>query len=165
MKLLDELNARYDESAVLTGFDTRQGAALVDLAYLVMMIDHDVTDKQLDQLRKRVFGLTLTDGQMLEDVLTGGEIVKPVEIEGLLSNDQALQAFVERRSKEFESEEQRREVLRVLATLSYSDGLEEEEEGICHEIGRSFGLDDDTIEDLLVDGAVDVWELGGDQVD
>ena len=165
MKVLNELDVRYEDSAVLEKFNKKEGVALVDLAYLVMLIDHDISDKQLEEFRTRVFGLTLSDGEMLEDVLSGGEIVKPVELKGILDDEEAIDDFVRERAEVFEGEKHRQEVLRVLATLSYSDGLEEEEEGICHEIGRVFGLDEETIEEVLVDGAVDVWELGGEQVD
>lgn len=165
MKLLEELKERYDESEVLSGFAKEEGIALVDLAYLVMLVDEDLSDGELGKFRERIFGLTLSEGDMLQDVLSGGEITPPIEVREIVGDAEATDEFVETRSEKIHGEAHRGEALRVLATLSYSDGMAEDEEGICHEIGRRFGFDDDEIEKLLVDGAVDVWELGGERVD
>lgn len=161
----EELEEKHDDSDVLRGFSRQEGAALVDLAHLVLLIDAELTDRELEQLERRVLGLTLDEGSVLEDVLADTDIVRPAELREILQDREAIESFVDGRTAVFESDDHKREALRVFATLSYSDGLEEEEEGICHDIGRAFGFDDETIDDLLVDGAVDVWELGGDRVE
>lgn len=160
MKILEELEARYEESSVLKGFSMDEGVALVDLAYLVMLVDEDLSKGELEQFKKTVFGLTLTEGEGVEEVLTSGAVTPPMQVREKVGDAALMETFIRQRAAEFDSEDHKREALRVLATLSYSDGMEQKEEGVCHVIGRMFGLDDATIEDLLVDGAVDVWELG-----
>ncbi|MFB6351221.1 MAG: hypothetical protein ABEN55_12945, partial [Bradymonadaceae bacterium] len=160
---LEELEAEYDGSPVLKGFSEDEGLALVDLAHLVVLADREVTEAELDQLQTTIFGLTLAEGRSIDELLASGDVASPNEIREVVDEADTQSAFIDERVERIEGDEHRREALRVLSTLAYSDGVVDEEEGICHVIGRLFGFEADTTEELLVEGAVDVWELGGDR--
>lgn len=164
MAIYEELEEKYDDSNVLPAFDRDEGIALVDLAHLVLLIDSELTDDEVEQLERRVFGLTLEEDDIPE-ILASGDVAAPKRVRELVDDADAREAFVAERADRIAEGDHRRAALRVLGTLSYTDGLVDEEEGVCFEIGRAFGFDSDEIEDLLIDGAVDVWELGGDEVE
>lgn len=159
MTIYEELEEKYDDSNILPEFDREEGVALVDLAHLVLLIDQELSAEETAQLKERVFDLTLEE-EAVPEILASGDLVEPRKIRELVASDEERGPFIEDRAAEIRSDAHRRAALRVLATLSYTEGLDEAEEGVCHEIGRAFGFDEDEIEDLLIEGAVDVWELG-----
>lgn len=164
MAIHEELEAKYDDSEVLPDFGRREGLALVDLAHLVLLIDKELTSTEIEELEERVFGLTLEEDSVPE-IVASGDLAEPARVQTLVDDEEDRTVFVESRAEAIEGDAHRRAALRVLATLSYTEGMDEQEEGICHEIGRALGFDSSEIEELLVDGAVDAWELGGGEVD
>lgn len=161
MSVYEQLEEKYDDSDVLPEFDREEAVALVDLAHVVLLVDAELTEEERNQLKERVFDLTLEE-ESISEILASGDLVGPEKLHRFVEGDEDRGPFIEDRTAAIRGDEHRRAVLRVLATLSYTDGLEEDEEGICHEIGRAFGFDDEECEELLIEGAVDVWELGGD---
>lgn len=164
MGTLEQLEEEYADSDLLKDFDRQEAIALMELAFLVVMIDGEVTNEELMQLTKRVLTLTFADVEEAEAVLEEHGMATKERIDEMGEQGEDARPFIEERVDVFADEDHRKKALEVLGTLAYADGLDEDEQGLCHVIGEAFGLDDEEIDDLLVSGAVDLWELGSDNV-
>ena len=162
----DALDPEHGESDVLESFTDEETLALVDLAFLTIMVDGEVTDVELHSMSNELLEVAFDAEQKAEDILRahGADDIRE-EIDRKLEQDESFEDFIQERVERIETREHREAALEVISTLSYSDGLDETEEDIYHDIGRAFGFDEATLEDCFVEGAVDTWELGDGNLD
>jgi uncharacterized tellurite resistance protein B-like protein len=162
----ERLREQHGNTELLETFSDDEALALVDLAFLVVMIDGEVTDRELEEISHHLLGVVFDrEAEAKEMLESHGALETRERLHEYLASDEDLAPFVEARTDRIDDSAHRKAALEVLGTLSYADGLDSTEEGICHEIGRAFGFDEETIEACLVDGAVDVWELGDERID
>ncbi len=160
MASFEALQREFGESSVLENFSAEESMALIDLSFLVINVDGEVSGPEIRNVTEEVMQLTADDASSAESMLAQRRAEHQERLEDVLRSGENTQAFIEERVGLFDSDEHGMEALKVLGSLSYSDGLAESEESICYQIGRAFGFSDDEIEDALIDGAIDIWSLG-----
>ncbi len=130
----------YGHSEMLADFSERELRAFIDLAFLVVMADREVTEQELDALREQVFKLAFESQAEVAEMLDeeGRQIRRRVE--GMLGDDAKVESFIRRRAELISGGAHRETALDILASLAYADDLAPSEEDVCFQIGRAFGF-------------------------
>jgi uncharacterized tellurite resistance protein B-like protein len=160
MASLEALHREFGESSILRDFTAEESMALIDLSFLVINVDGEVTGPEIRNLTEEVMELTSDGGSSAGTTLSQRRAEHEERLEDVLRSGENTREFIQERAGLIETRDHRLEALKVLGSLSYSDGLHRDEESIIHEIGDAFGFTSDEIEDALIDGAVDIWDLG-----
>lgn len=146
---------RYEDQRALNDFTLAESKALFDLLLLTVMIDGEVSQDELDQLsdesERFPFGTAEEFAEIIEDHATATK----AELDEIIGDDFALDEFIAERVDIIEDDAKRREALTMIAVVAYADGVDPTEEDLCHRLGELFGFDEDEIEDILLDGAVE----------
>lgn len=144
----------YEEDAPLQAMTLEESQAVFDLLLLVVMIDGQITDEELESVsaesEKFPFGSAEDFAELVED----HAFRTRAELETVIDDDDAIAAFIADRSDLIEGEDKRREALKMLAVVAYSDGVDSTEEDLVHQIGRYFGFSDEDIEAKLLAGVL-----------
>lgn len=146
-----------DETATspLSDFDLEESKALISLAFLVVMADHDVSDEELEELNEQLTALPFPTSADLERVLTRHGTRVQGRVHAVLNDEARRQEFIDDAVHTMRSEEHARAAFRVLADLIYSDDLDPHEKDVAFQVGRTMDFEDDTIEQILVAGGFD----------
>ncbi|MGM0559021.1 MAG: hypothetical protein ACQEVA_21735, partial [Myxococcota bacterium] len=127
---LESLQDKLGGGDALSSFSLAESQALADLAVLVIMVDHKVTDEELAELSESLRELPFDSEREVEEAL--GEHMEAAKkaAEAFEDNDDALDEYIAERAKIIEPEEHREAALEKLAELIYSDGAAADEESI-----------------------------------
>jgi predicted DsbA family dithiol-disulfide isomerase len=152
---LESLQDELGGESSLSSFSLEESQALADLAVLVIMVDHKVTDEELAELSESLRELPFDSERDVEEAL--GEHMEAAKkaAEAFEEDDSALDDYIAERAKVIEPEDHREAALEKLAELIYSDGAAADEESILHRIGKAFGMDSQKVQDALMHGSID----------
>lgn len=152
---LESLKDQLGGGSTLSSFSEEESKALADLSVLVMMADSRVTDEELAELSESLRELPFQSDRDVEEVLGEHMADARDDVEGILGDEDAVEAYVVQRAEIIESDEHREAALEKLAELIYSDGAAADEESILHRIGDAFGMERQRVQDALMHGSID----------
>lgn len=139
---------------VLVDYSVAEATALFDLLLLTVMIDGEVSDAELEELGGQVDHFPLKDGEAFSDSIEEHGIAVREELEEILDDVGALDAFIAGRAAKIDANDKRKEALSIIAKVAYADGVDPSEEDLCHQIGGYFELAQDEVEEALLVGSV-----------
>ncbi|MFU8806345.1 MAG: TerB family tellurite resistance protein [Bradymonadaceae bacterium] len=146
---------QYTPPSSLKELNLEESAAVLDLLLAAVMIDHRVTDEELERLSTELEKLPFEDSDDLQEQLGAHAVETREKLEGLVEAGESLDSFVENAAGHLTNDEHRREALKMVAVVAYADGVDSTEEELTHKIGRAFGFDADEIERCLMVGSID----------
>jgi hypothetical protein len=135
-----DYDSDFGDSDILSDFTDRELKAFVDLAFLVVMADREVTEDELDALGDQLFKLAFESQTQAVELLEeeGAEI--RARIEQRLDDPEKVESFIRRRAELITGGAHRETALDILASLAYADDLAPSEQDVCFQIGRAFGF-------------------------
>jgi len=135
-----DYDTEYGHSEMLADFSERELRAFIELAFLVVMADREVTEQELDALREQLFKLAFeSQAEAAEMLDEKGEQIR-IRVDRMLEDESKVESFIRRRAELISGGAHRETALDILASLAYADELAPSEEDVCFQIGRSFGF-------------------------
>lgn len=155
MSNLRALIDHYDNQSPLKSLSLEESKALFDLLLLAVMIDGEVTDEELESVSQESEKFPFADAAHFEELVGAHAHQTRDELESILDDEAAVDKFIEDRAAVITDDEKRRKSLEMIAVVAYSDGVDQSEEDLCHQIGAHFGFSKDEIESKLVVGSLE----------
>lgn len=156
---MTSLRALFDhyeaENTPLKKLSLEESKALFDLLLLAVMIDGVITQDELEKLSEESEKFPFADPDHFEEIIGRHALATRNSLETLVEDEEAIDEFIRQRASIITDEEKRRESLKMIAVVAYSDGVDPSEEALCHQIGAHFGFSEDEIENKLLVGALD----------
>lgn len=147
MQELDAIADRWGDSDVLAEFSLPEIKAFVDLAYLVMMADHEITDQEAGHLREQLNTLPFANKGQATEAL-GDHLARTRKVVGqILGARQKVDRYIDRATARITEADHRAATMQVLSLISFADEPHENEADLFYRIGRSFGFERDRIEE------------------
>jgi hypothetical protein len=154
MSGLNSLLDHYDDQIPLQDLSLDEGQAIFDLLLLTVMIDGEITDEELESVTAESEKFPFGSAEDFAELVEEHAFRTRAELEEILDDEDAIAAFIADRAELIEGDEKRREALKMIAVVAYSDGVDSTEEDLCHQIGRHFGFSDEDIEAKLLAGVL-----------
>jgi hypothetical protein len=147
--------SQYTPPSTLKELDLAQSTALVDLLLLTVMVDEKVTDDELKRLAKELEKLPFENEADIQHKIGAHAAQTRDAIEALLAEGGSVDGFIEAAASKLTEAEHRREAMKIIAVVSYADGIASDEEKLFHKVGKAFGYGPDEIERFLMVGSID----------
>lgn len=151
---LRALIEKYSTITALKELSIEESIALTDLLLLTIMVDGEITTEELEAFTTQSKKLPFDTAEAYEAVVSAHAHNVKTEIESILSKDDALKSFISARASQIDGTDKRREALKAIAIVAYSDGVDPSEEDLCHQIGLAFGFTHNEIESKLILGSL-----------
>lgn len=144
---LEQIARRYEDSDVLRDFSLPEAKALVDLSYLMIYVDQEVSDEELEALRSQLERMPFANEEQLQAVL--GDHISRVRraLTSIVSDEDEVAEFIDGAAARIIEGAHRREALEVLSLISFADKAHPTEASTYFRIGQAFGFDRDTIKE------------------
>lgn len=155
MSEMQSIWSQYTPPSSLKSLDLKQSEALLDLLLLAVMIDERVSDDELERLGTELQKLPFEDDADIQDRLGGHAAQTRDKIENILAEGGNTDSLIEAAAAALTEHEHRREAMKIIAVVSYADGIDKVEEKLLHKVGKAFGFDADEVERFLVVGSID----------
>ncbi len=144
----DTLEERFSHSDRLAGFSLPESRALIDLAFLMIMVDREVSDAELDRLRSELEKLPFANKGQAERALSDHMARSRQTVADVVADDEARRAFIEGATQRIQAKKDRKFVLQFLSLLSAADDYHESETQTWVEIADAFGFEADDLDAL-----------------
>lgn len=139
---------RFQDEDVLSSLTLSQSKVFVELLILAVIIDGEITDTELDALADQWSQMPFAGDDVMEDLIGEHGYAVRQQLQGIIDDEEALRSFIVDVTSRVD-EENREAALRMVAVVSQTDGIAEEEVQLCHTIGRLFGFDEDQTMELI----------------
>ena len=147
----EELDRRFGEDETLREFSLPEAKALIDLAFVVIMVDRKVTEEETDALRDQLETLPFATKQQAKDALSDHIDRACRAIAHILQDDGSIDSYIQGAAARIQSPEHRRRTLQVLSVVSFADEPHPQETTTFFKVGDAFGWDRPDISELWVD--------------
>jgi len=142
------LNEQYDDAELLEDFSLPESRALIDLSYLMIVVDREVTDAELEALRNQLEELPFPDQRRADRALSDHVERSRRTVTEIVDDDGARRAFIEGATQRIPARADREFVLEFLSLLSAADDYDSAETRTWVEIAEAFGFEADDLPDL-----------------
>jgi tellurite resistance protein len=145
---VNQVMDRFQDEDTLNELSIGQSKIFVDLLILTIMIDGEITDTELDALADQWSQLPFAGSDTLEDMIGEHGYETRAKIQGFNGDESKYNALLAKTADQIE-EPNREAALRMVAVVSQSDGVAEEEVQLCHALGRHFGFTSDRTAEII----------------
>ncbi len=152
MAQLRSLLDHYHDQSPLRDLSLEESQAIFDLLLLTVMIDGEITDEELESVSEESEKFPFGSAEDFADLVEDRAFRTRAELEAIIDDDDGIATFIADRADLIEGDDKRREALKMIAVVAYSDGVDSTEEDLVHQIGRYFGFSDEDIEAKLLAG-------------
>lgn len=150
MDTFEEIERDYDASETLRTFSLPESKAAIDLAFLAVMIDRNVTAEELDALRQQLEHLPFATKQQAKEALSDHIDRTQRAVAEMLDSDMSIDHFIADRTDSIQGAEGRRATLELLSIVSFADRPHPSEADTFFRVGESFGYSRDELEEIWV---------------
>ena len=136
-KIVDQ----FRDSETLSNLSADETQVFVDLLILTILIDGEVTDTELEGLANQWSQLPFAGDTHLEELVGEHGFETRQWLEQNIQDREAIAGFVTERATRLERDEVKTAALRMVAIVSMTDGVDEEETNLANAFGEALGFD------------------------
>lgn len=141
------LEDRFESADRIRDFTLPESRALIDLAFLMIMVDRKVTDVELGTLRDQLERLPFANKQQADRALSDHIDRARQTAANIVEDEEARRAFIEGATQRIPGRNDREFVLEFLSLLSAADDYHDAETQTWVEIAEAFNLEADELPD------------------
>lgn len=139
------LDEHFGDSNWLAEFSLPESRALIDLAYLMIMVDREVTDAEMEALQSQLEKLPFANREQADRALSDHTERSRKTVADVVDDEEARRAFIEGATQRIQARDHRESVLEFLSLLSAADDYDSAETQTWVEVAKAFGVDVDDL--------------------
>lgn len=136
---------------ILSDLDTTQARAFVDLLILTVLVDEVITEEELEALSEQWANMPFVTDVDLEQAMAAHGFETRAYLEDRISDESAVRDFLKERMTSLDTKDVKLAALRMVATVSSSDGVDDAETSFLRTVGEVLGVEEAHIKDVIAD--------------